>query len=751
MLTGAPFSTTLKFIYLDRAAPFVRLEMKQSLKIHLATLAVVLGPLAAGAAVAQLQPTAPVEVPQATHPRPPAPIELAGVGAQPPFATQYESSLTIRADRTGTETSTKRIKILTPGAVQALSQQQLQFIEGMQKLETLEAFTEKSDGRRIQVDPANIITRDAASGLAATYVPDLKQRTIIFPDVGVGDTLVMTNKIDILQDQFSGQFTYIDLFPRSQSLSSVQLTIEAPAALDVAVKATGSATTDKAETTGGVSRHTITVVPQSYQPEEPGAVSPLDRAPSVMVSTFRSYDELGLAYGKAALPKTQVTPAITSLAEAITRNIVGHRAQAVAIDAWVKKNIRYVAIFLSVGRVVPHDAEAILRDKFGDCKDKATLMTALLAAKGIAAEAALINLGTAYSLPEPPTLAALNHVILYLPEFDLYDDPTASGAAFGVLAPEAYDKPVVRVSATGARLARTPAMQPSDHTAHATTTIRFAADGTITGQTEESNTGVLGMALRFAGGMVQQVGEETAAQRQLQGLSTPGTGRFELGNASEPLDPAGIKSSFTLNDHFKAPAPGGIGVIPVGMPLTLRPGNFLLGARLSGRKSDFVCYAGTQIEDIEATFDPALPLPAALPASNIDNPLFTYRSTFRLENRTLKIHRELVSRVPGQVCPADAEVQITPDLIKVRADVNSAYRFPGAVATPPKPQPVSNVNIVLTVGQKRRLDFLYSLNVDCSSMGVATVTTVEPAQHGKVAVDHGSGTPTFPADNPRSE
>jgi hypothetical protein len=85
---------------------------------------------------------------------------------------------------------------------------------------------------------------------------------------------------------------------------------------------------------------------------------------------------------------------------------------------------------------------------------------------------ALINLGNSYSLPEPPTLAALNHVILHLPEFGLYDDPTVSSAAFGVLAPEGYDKPVVRVCATAATLGRTPATRPEDHTAHAVTSIR---------------------------------------------------------------------------------------------------------------------------------------------------------------------------------------------------------------------------------------------------------------------------------------
>jgi hypothetical protein len=61
--------------------------------------------------------------------------------------------------------------------------------------------------------------------------------------------------------------------------------------------------------------------------------------------------------------------------------------------------------------------------------------------------------------------------ILYLPEFDLYDDPTQNFAAFGVLVAATYDKPVVRVGANGVTLGRTPAMNPNDHTSHATTIL----------------------------------------------------------------------------------------------------------------------------------------------------------------------------------------------------------------------------------------------------------------------------------------
>src|ERR1043166_8205191 len=90
-------------------------------------------------------------------------------------------------------------------------------------------------------------------------------------------------------------------------------------------------------------------------------------------------------------------------------------------------------------------------------------MTALLTAKGIASELVLINGGNAHTLDLPATLAALNHVMIYLPEFGRYDDPTASFSSFGALS-ETYDKPAVHLSASGVRLGRTPAMRATDHT-----------------------------------------------------------------------------------------------------------------------------------------------------------------------------------------------------------------------------------------------------------------------------------------------
>jgi hypothetical protein len=171
--------------------------MKGHSEVLIAALAtaILAGPHGDRLAVAQSERNAPSQSAQS-------------VEAQAPYALQYDGRVTVRTDRTATDVFTQRLKILTPSAIATVSQQQLTFVEGMQTLETVEAFTEKSDGTKVPVGPANVITRDAASGMQATYMRDLKQRTVIFQDVQVGDTLVMTHRREIRQSLFPGYFFY---------------------------------------------------------------------------------------------------------------------------------------------------------------------------------------------------------------------------------------------------------------------------------------------------------------------------------------------------------------------------------------------------------------------------------------------------------------------------------------------------------------------------------------------------------------
>jgi hypothetical protein len=614
----------------------------------------------------------------------PAPSAAVPQGDTASAITAFDYTIIVRPDRTAEKIETRRIKVLAAGAVQAVGQQTVTYVEGMQTVDILEAYTEKADGRRIAVEPDRIMTRDAATG-SMFHLRDQKVRTVIFPDVAVGDTIVLTTRRNIASSNFPRHYYDQFLFARSFSLAESVVRVIAPKelALKVAVLGEGLTheTADEAETV----RHVITYRPLPRLQAEVGATAAADRDPRIFITTFKNYEEQAESYWAEAGPRIGASEEIAALAETITKDITDRRAQAQAIDSWVKRNIRYVAIYLGTGRVVPYPAPEVLKHRYGDCKDHATLMSALLAAKGIRSEHVLINSGLSYALPEPAVMLYFNHVILYLPEFGLYDDPTVSHAPFGVLSQGTYDKPVVHVSANGAYRARTPTMRADDHTSLNRNRLAIDADGTVTGESEQISTGVFASGLRAAAAAMESNGLEASVEQRLRALGTPGKGRFEITSLSGLPSTYAVKSRYTLSQRLNF-APGSAHIIPVGLPVQRRPGEYLFGNRHAGRAFPFVCFAGRQVEEIEIRFADGLPLPLPLRGRTIEHRLFSYSSSYRLENRTFKVRREFVSRVPGQVCRPQVEDEIAEDLKAVRGSLASRMSFPGKPTPNQQPQ-----------------------------------------------------------------
>jgi tetratricopeptide (TPR) repeat protein/transglutaminase-like putative cysteine protease len=602
-------------------------------------------------------------------------------GAAPPatsFTVTSDKVLTIRPDFSSEKVITMRVKLLGEAALTQTGQQSLNFHESQQKLEVLEAYTEKEDGRRIDVEPANIFTRDAASGAALMLQRDFKATTIVFPDIAVGDSIVFTYRLTTRNGVLGRHVDDGEIFPRYMPFAKSTFRVVAPKSAGLKVAVIGDGLAHTTEESPETVTHVVSYTPASRVNIEPGETSLLDRDPRVIISTFNDYEDLGRSWVAMADSRLRVTPEIQALADQITAGITDRRAQAEAIDRWVKRNIRYVALYLDAAAGwIPHEPNEIVRLRYGDCKDHATLMGALLAATGIASEAVVINAGNVYTLPQVAVRGYFNHMIIYLPEFGLYDDPTVATAAFGVLGQGDYDKPVLRMSANGVRLDRTPAMRPQDHVSKNETRITVAADGTMTGETRETGTGVFGAGLRGTIATIQHNGADKAAETQLKNSGWTGTGRFVLPHALDLADP------FALTGEFKLATAAGREVpFPVGLMTRVRPGNYLLGPRFEGRKHPFVCFSGRQIEEIELTFAPGLTLPGVPQGRTIENPRFSYVAQYRLDGRTLKARREFVSKVAGQVCAPEVEAEVTGALKAVVADLNTRIRMPTAAGTP---------------------------------------------------------------------
>ena len=81
----------------------------------------------------------------------------------------------------------------------------------------------------------------------------------------------------------------------------------------------------------------------------------------------------------------------------------------------------------------PQTAGMMLRNGFGDCKDKASALAAMCTYAGIRAERVLVNRGGVAD-PNFPSWQ-FNHMINYIPSLDLWLDATDGLSPFGELPP----------------------------------------------------------------------------------------------------------------------------------------------------------------------------------------------------------------------------------------------------------------------------------------------------------------------------
>jgi len=102
--------------------------------------------------------------------------------------------------------------------------------------------------------------------------------------------------------------------------------------------------------------------------------------------------------------------------------------------------LRYVAIEFGVNGIRPRSPTVVLQNRYGDCKDKANLLIALLSDMGIDAKLSVLNRGASTDVSFPSW--QFNHAIAYVPKApdagqpdDLWLDTTDSTAPFPTLSP----------------------------------------------------------------------------------------------------------------------------------------------------------------------------------------------------------------------------------------------------------------------------------------------------------------------------
>jgi hypothetical protein len=133
---------------------------------------------------------------------------------------------------------------------------------------------------------------------------------------------------------------------------------------------------------------------------------------------------MGIWYKNLVSSQMDASDAIKQEVNLLTAGKTTALAKMQAIAAFVQHDIRYVAVELGIGGWQPHTASDVFAHRYGDCKDKATLMHAMLAVTGVESYHVVINARRGAVTGDMPAHNGFNHAILAIKLPDDVSDPS---------------------------------------------------------------------------------------------------------------------------------------------------------------------------------------------------------------------------------------------------------------------------------------------------------------------------------------
>ena len=371
---------------------------------------------------------------------------------------------------------TARIKIQSQAALQAFGILRASYASATSTADIAYVRVIKPDGRVVETPAENILDMPTEITREAPFYSDLKEKHVAVKGLEIGDALEFQYRISVKTPLDPGQFWFAFDFFNTGICLQQKLEISVPRGRSVKVESAKVQPTTAEQ--GPYRVYTWTTSNLQSAATKKDSNPPESDAPkrsSVQLTTFQSWDEVGQWFKSLAAPRAVPTPQIREKADEITRNAKTEQEKSQAIYNYVSTKFRYIGISLGIGRYQPHAAADVLSNDYGDCKDKHTLLAALLAAENIKAFPALIS-STAKFDPDLPSPGQFDHVITAVQQGDgfLFLDTTTEVGPYGYLVQALRDKQALVIPDNApAKLVRTPKDTPFK------SVFTFQSDGSL--------------------------------------------------------------------------------------------------------------------------------------------------------------------------------------------------------------------------------------------------------------------------------
>ena len=399
--------------------------------------------------------------------------------AEPIVIEKLDSVYAMNADGTGYKQQTVVARVQSESSLKQLGVVNIPFAGNSEHVEIAYLRVRKPDGSVTETPIEGAIEMPNPVTTAAPFYSDLKQMQIPVRNLRVGDTLEWQAKVIQTKAEAPGQFWGQQNF--SSDAVTLSETLELRVPKDSYVKV-WSPKSKPVETVAGTERifhwesaqNKPTVgkeadaekelkKKQVWTPEEETDAKE-GKFPDVAWTTFRSWQAVGDWY--RALQSDRVVPdaEVRAKVAELVAGKTSEEEKVRAVYGYAGSQIRYIGVAFGIGRYQPHKASEVLENQYGDCKDKHTLLAAMLTVLGLRPEAALIGAGIRFN-EEVPSPAAFNHLIttVQVNGQQVWLDSTAEVAPYRMLSYPIRDKQALVVPEKDeATVERTPAKLPFD-------------------------------------------------------------------------------------------------------------------------------------------------------------------------------------------------------------------------------------------------------------------------------------------------
>ncbi|HUQ01783.1 MAG TPA: DUF3857 domain-containing protein [Kofleriaceae bacterium] len=373
--------------------------------------------------------------------------------------------LTISYDDAGRAERRYRVvaAILKPSAVDDWGTLAIDWRPFYQERPTIRARVVAPDGTVATIDPK--LFHDAPTVTESPSIfSDRRDLEAPLPRLSVGavfeEEFVIRDREPLLAEG-EVERTYVG---RGVPIQRTLITIEAPSKRPPTIVARGFARPPVAKQSNRGGRITWTYdVGASPALEHFDLALPGDSTPVPYIGVATGKNWAAIAVGYRRLVEAKLKDPVPPPAD------VKGPTQRATVDrtlAWLHAHVRYTGIELADSAIIPYTPAETLDRGFGDCKDKATLLVALLRANGIPADLALLSTGPGIDVDRALAgLGEFDHAIVRarVDGTDLWIDATESGLPAGQLPSRDQGRLALVISADARDLTMTPAAASADN------------------------------------------------------------------------------------------------------------------------------------------------------------------------------------------------------------------------------------------------------------------------------------------------